>query len=92
VADLFAIWWDKHQDRPVAASKLHNDVIKAIDPQGRGRQHLTARLLTLDGARTAGFVLTRQPPAGKWGAATYALKKTGAAGIPGSGPGNPGTP
>ena len=24
----------------------------------------------------AGFVFTRQAPAGKWGAATYALKKT----------------
>jgi hypothetical protein len=25
----------------------------------------------------AGFVLTRQTPAGRWGVATYALKKTG---------------
>jgi hypothetical protein len=39
---------------------------------------------TADGAETdmhpkrrTLFVLTRQAPAGKWGAATYALKKTG---------------
>jgi hypothetical protein len=33
------------------------------------------RLETLDGARLSGFVLTRQPSAGKWNAATYALQK-----------------
>ena len=30
----------------------------------------------LAGTRMAGFVFTRQAPAGKWGAATYALKRT----------------
>jgi hypothetical protein len=29
------------------------------------------------GTRMAGFVLTRQAPAGKWGVATYALETTG---------------
>jgi hypothetical protein len=77
VADLFAIWWERHRGQPVAVRVLHEDVRHAVDPQGRGRQYVASRLENLAGTRTAGFVLTRQPPAGKWGAATYALKKTG---------------
>jgi hypothetical protein len=76
VADLFAIWWKKHGDLPIAVRQLHRDVKKAADPQGRGRQHLASLLERLAGARMAGFVLTRQPPAGKWGAATYALRRS----------------
>ncbi len=76
VADLFAIWWAKHRDEPVAVRRLHEDVKQAADPQGRGRQHLVSQLEKLAGIRMAGFVLTRQAPAGKWGVATYALKPT----------------
>jgi hypothetical protein len=76
LADLFALWWQKHADRPVSVSELHDDVKQAADPQGRGRQYLTARLEKLAGTRMAGFMLTRQQPAGKWGTATYALQKT----------------
>jgi hypothetical protein len=78
VGDLFAIWWERHSDQPIAVSQLREDVKQAADPQGRGRQHLASQLEKLAGTRMAGFVLTRQPPAGKWGAATYALKRTGA--------------
>lgn len=77
VADLFATWWEKHRDQPIAVRQLHDDVKQAADPQGRGRQHLAAQLEKLAGTRVAGFVLTRQAPAGKWGVATYSLKKTG---------------
>jgi hypothetical protein len=76
VADLFAIWWDKHHDHPVALSQLHDDVRRALDPQGRSRQYVSSQADKLAGTRMAGFVFTRQAPAGKWGAATYALKKT----------------
>jgi hypothetical protein len=77
VADLFATWWEKHRDLPIAVRQLHDDVKQAADPQGRGRQHLASQLEKLAGTRMAGFVLTRQAPAGKWGVATYALKSTG---------------
>jgi hypothetical protein len=72
---LFAIWWERHRDQPVAVSDLHEDVRHAADPQGRGRQYLAAYLEKLDGTRMAGFVLTRQAPAGKWGVATFSLKQ-----------------
>jgi hypothetical protein len=78
LADVFAIWWQKHQDRPVAVRELHEDVRQILDPQGRGRQYLAACVERLAGTRMAGFVFTRQSPAGKWGAATYALKQTDA--------------
>jgi hypothetical protein len=77
VADLFAIWWEKHGDQPITVRQLHDDVKQAADPQGRGRQYLASQLEKLAGARMAGFVLTRQAPPGKWGVATYALTKTG---------------
>jgi hypothetical protein len=75
-ADLFAIWWERHRDQPIAVRELHDDVRRAVDPQDRGRQYLASQLEKLAGTRLAGFVLTRQASAGKWGAAAYALRKT----------------
>ena len=51
---------------------------QVADPQGRGRQYLASQMEKLVGTRMAGFVLTRQAPAGKRGVATYALQKTDA--------------
>ena len=76
IAELFAIWSEKHHDLPITIRDLHDDVLHVADPQGRGRQYQSAFLERLAGTRMAGFVLTRQPPAGKWGAATYALIPT----------------
>ena len=77
IAELFAVWWERHHDRPIAIRDLDDEVKHVVDPQGRGRQYLSSQLEKLAGTRMAGFVLTRQAPAGKWGAATYALVKTG---------------
>jgi hypothetical protein len=76
LVELFTIWWERHHDQPVAVRQLDGDVIYALDPHSRGRQFLAARLEKLAGTRVAGFVFTRQAPAGRWGAATYALTKT----------------
>ncbi|MCA1434654.1 hypothetical protein I6F33_16970 [Bradyrhizobium sp. BRP20] len=79
LADVFAIWWDKHQHHPVTVRQLHDEVRQALDPQGRGRQYLASQVEKLSGTRMAGFVLTRQAAVGKWGSATYALTKTDSA-------------
>jgi hypothetical protein len=76
ILDLFTTWWERHGDQPVALSELNDAVKQVEDPQGRGRQYLSSRLEKLAGTRMAGFVLTRQASTGKWGKATYALKKT----------------
>lgn len=76
VAEVFATWWEHHQRQPMTAARLAQPVLELIDPQGRGRQYVAQRLMQLDGTRAAGFVMTRQPPAGKWTAATYALAQT----------------
>ena len=73
---MFTLWWEKHGDRPVGVSGLDPFVKAVADPQDRGRQYLSARLEKLAGTRLAGFVMTRQEAIGKWGKATYALKKT----------------
>jgi hypothetical protein len=78
ITDLFGIWWGKHRDRPVTVRELHDDVKRAVDPQGRGRQYLASHLEKLVGTRMVGFIMTRQAPTGKWGAATYALESTDA--------------
>jgi hypothetical protein len=75
IADLYAIIWANHQDRPFQFRQLHPDVIKALDPHGRGRQNAIAHLGNLVGTRVSGFVLTRQRAAGMWGRATYALER-----------------
>ncbi len=77
LAELFATWWEKHQDRPVSMKMLDEAVRKVADPQGRGQNYVVAHIQKLIGTRMSGFILSRQPPAGKWGVATYALKRTG---------------
>jgi len=74
-ADLFSIWWRKHGDRAVAIRDLHTAVKEVADPHSRGRQYLASQLGNLAGTRLAGFTLTRQEAAGKWGAATFALRR-----------------
>ena len=77
IADLFVAWWQNHADTVITAKQLHDNVRLIADPQGRGRQFLASFLDRQTNARAAGFVLTRQPPAGKWGTATYALQDVG---------------
>jgi hypothetical protein len=76
IVELFEIWDTHHGDRPIKAADLVGPVQALVDPQGRGRQFVAARLIQLAGTRAGGFVLTRQEPAGKWGAASYALSRT----------------
>lgn len=76
VAEVFAAWHRAHGATPVTAAELAEDVRRALDPHGRGRQHLAAAVGALAGTRAAGFVLTRREAAGRWGAATYRLKAT----------------
>jgi hypothetical protein len=73
-AAIFAEWWTRHGDKPISGAQLCEDVRSLIDPQDRGRQFVASALHRLVGTRAGGFVLTRQEPVGKWGAATYALK------------------
>jgi hypothetical protein len=79
IAEIFGAWWKNHGAAPVTASHLAESVQRIIDPQGRGRQYIATRLTNLAGTRAAGYVLTRQPAAGKWTASTYALAETAAA-------------
>jgi hypothetical protein len=73
IAELFQVWREHHGATPVKVSELAEPVKSVADPQGRGRQYLASFIAELAGTRAAGFVLTRQEPAGKWNAATYAL-------------------
>jgi hypothetical protein len=75
VAELFTKWWEHHGSSPTPVSGLHYAVTTIIDPQGRGRQYVAAAVRNYEGTRAAGFVLTRQEPAGTWGPATYALQQ-----------------
>jgi hypothetical protein len=76
IADLFYTWWEHHEAASVKANELADQVKDLADPQGRGRQYLATLLSGMAGTNAAGFVLTRQEPAGKWAAATYSLRKT----------------
>ena len=78
IVELFEAWDVHHGQRPVKAAALAEPMRVLLDPQGRGRQHITARLVQLVGTRAAGFVLTREESIGKWGVATYALLRTAA--------------
>ena len=73
IAELFRTWWEHHGAMPTKVNELGEPVKALADPQGRGRQYLATFFARLAGTHAAGFVLTRQEPAGKWTAATYAL-------------------
>jgi hypothetical protein len=79
VAELFTTWWAHHASSPIAVNDLDYRVKAIADPQGRGRQYLAVVIGGLAGTRAAGFVLSRQPSAGRWTAATYALTQVPAA-------------
>lgn len=76
VAEVFHAWNDAHGNCATKAADLAMPVLQMLDPQGRGRQFVAAVLGSLDGTRAGGFVLTRQPAAGAWGAATYMVERT----------------
>jgi hypothetical protein len=76
MGELFNIWWERHQDKPLRASLLHDDIQRLINPQGRARQFVTAQLEKMVGTRIAGLMLTAQHPTGNWGAITYAMQIT----------------
>jgi hypothetical protein len=80
IADLFRTWSEWHGPTPVKANELAEPVKSIADPQGRGRQYLATFLSGLAGTHAAGFVLSRQEPAGRWAAATYALTKAESSG------------
>ena len=75
MAELFHVWQHHHGCSPVPVAGLAPEVVDVLDPQQRGRQHRAARLQSMTGMRIAGCVLQRQAAAGKWGAATYAIRK-----------------
>ena len=72
---IFEDWWTHHGDKPVTANELCESTQNLIDPLGRSRQFVASALVRLAGTRVGGYVLTRQAAAGKWSAATYALKR-----------------
>ena len=75
IVELFETWHAHHGEKPTTVTNFAELVRASLDPHGRGRQHVASRLSRLAGTRAAGFVLTRQPAAGKWGASTYALRR-----------------
>ena len=78
IVELFEAWWEHHRSDPVKVSQLAEAVRSIADPQQRGRQYLATFIASLAGTHAAGFTLSRQDAAGKWTAATYALKQTSA--------------
>jgi hypothetical protein len=78
ITDFYLTWWENHGNKPMRVAGLHDDVTSIIDPQRRGPRFLVSSVGKLVNTRMAGFILTRQAPAGKWGASTYALNKVDA--------------
>jgi len=73
IGELFRTWWACHGSKPITVNDLAQPVKAIVDPQMRGRQYQAVAIGNLAGTRAAGFVLLRQPSAGRWTAATYAL-------------------
>ena len=80
IAEIFAAWWEAHNDNAVTVAGLAPSVTDLIDHHKRGRQFIATRCQQMAGTRCAGFLLTRQRAAGKWGTATYRLTKLDAIG------------
>jgi hypothetical protein len=75
LAELFEQWFDDHHDYPIPAARLSEAVKGILDPQNRGRNYIVSTVNAHVNTRASGFVLTRQDAEGRWGHATYALKR-----------------
>jgi hypothetical protein len=76
IGELFRTWWEHHGVEVVKVNDLAEAVKRIANPHDRGRQYLATFISGLAGTRAAGFVLSRQEPAGKWNGATYMLAET----------------
>ena len=76
IREIFAAWWHHHSARAVALRELNDEVRHALDPAGRGRQWMSARVEKLAGTRYGGWMLKRQPAASKSGVVVYVLNRT----------------
>jgi hypothetical protein len=58
--DIFVTWWERHQDKAVKASELHDDVQALIVPdvKKRSRQNVVDKVAKLAGTQVGGFRLT----------------------------------
>jgi hypothetical protein len=61
VIELFAAWWEAHQDKPTRVADLAAEVRDIADPNQRGRQYLARAIQNLVGTRQGGFTLERAP-------------------------------
>jgi hypothetical protein len=77
VIELFAVWWQAHQDSPIRAADLAPEVREVVDPGGRGRQYLARAIQNLIGTRQGGFVLERvaELPNRRKAGALYRLRR-----------------
>lgn len=73
VANLLQTWHDCHGSNAIQQKQLDPRVLDILDPHGRGRQSVAARLLTFTGTRIAGLTLTRCKSEARWSPATYAV-------------------
>jgi hypothetical protein len=80
ISSLFTLWSERYGEESRRARDLDEDIRQVLDPHARGRQTVVWQLERLAGTRLAGFIMTRQEPAGPRGVATYALKQTSAGG------------
>jgi hypothetical protein len=77
IAELYLQWWKVYQSAAKPAFDVTDyEIGRIINPQNRERQFVAAALGKIVGSRVAGFVMTRQAPAGHHGRATFALEKT----------------
>jgi hypothetical protein len=56
-ASIFSMWWTKHGRAPMEANALDAELKELIDPHGKTRQSLAAKVRALVGVRVAGYVL-----------------------------------
>lgn len=78
LVEFFSLWHDLYGERPQKVKELDIRLRMLADPQGAGsRQSLANFVANLAGTRAAGYVMTRNIPAGIWSASTYAVTKTG---------------
>lgn len=75
IISLFQVWWEHHGSSPVKVNDLAEPVKAIANPQNRSRQWLATYIGSLNGTQAAGYVLSHQPAAGRWGASTYALAR-----------------
>jgi hypothetical protein len=80
IAEVFSLWWGKHQNNAMVADDIDNEIKELIDPPSKdkkepSRQRIANYLCSLEGTQLDGYRFVVIRTESKWGVNKYQLTR-----------------